>query len=111
MAWRASVRQKEIHYWGDIDTHGFAILDQLRSHHSHVESLLMDRSTLLEHRSQWSDEPDPVLRDLAHLSPEERALFDDLRWKRLGDQRVRLEQERIDFAWVEQALDALPHKR
>lgn len=41
-----------IHYWGDIDTHGFAILDQLRSQFDHVESLLMDRDTLLAFTSQ-----------------------------------------------------------
>ncbi|MCK9396641.1 MAG: DUF3322 domain-containing protein, partial [Methylobacter sp.] len=33
-----------IHYWGDIDTHGFAILDQLRSRFDHVQSFLMDRT-------------------------------------------------------------------
>ena len=32
-----------LHYWGDIDTHGFAILDALRSRFGNVESLLMDR--------------------------------------------------------------------
>lgn len=37
----------KIHYWGDIDTHGFAILDELRSHFPQVQSLLMDRATLL----------------------------------------------------------------
>ena len=42
--WLASRR---IHYWGDIDTHGFAILDQLRRRFEHVESFLMDRETLL----------------------------------------------------------------
>ena len=35
-----------IHYWGDIDTHGFAILDQLRARFEHVESFLMDRDNL-----------------------------------------------------------------
>lgn len=35
-----------VHYWGDIDTHSFAILDQLRSHFDHVSSFLMDRATL-----------------------------------------------------------------
>ena len=45
-----------IQYWGDIDTHGFAILDQLRNQFSHVESLLMDRATLLEFKSQWGRE-------------------------------------------------------
>lgn len=33
--------RRHIHYWGDIDTHGFAILDQLRSRFDHVQSFLM----------------------------------------------------------------------
>jgi hypothetical protein len=45
-----------IHYWGDIDTHGFAILDQLRAHFEHVDSFLMDRATLLAFRSLWGEE-------------------------------------------------------
>jgi hypothetical protein len=96
-----------IAYWGDIDTHGFAILDQLREKFPHVESFLMDRATLLAHRQLWTDEPEPSLRDLPRLTPDERALYDDLRWKRLGIMQVRLEQERIAFGWVEQALLAL----
>ena len=32
---------------GDIDTHGFAILDTLRARFDHVESFLMDRDTLM----------------------------------------------------------------
>ncbi len=95
---------KAIHYWGDIDTHGFAILDQLRARFPHVESLLMDRATLLAHRELWTDEPEPTLRDLPHLNPDERALYDDLRWKRLEGRPIRLEQERIAFSLVEQAL-------
>ncbi|MBC7699374.1 DUF3322 domain-containing protein [Aquabacterium sp.] len=95
-----------LHYWGDIDTHGFAILDQLRSHHPHVTSFLMDRETLLAHQPQWTVEPQATLRDLPRLSPEEGALYDDLRWKRLSDQAVRLEQERIDFGSVALAAEA-----
>ncbi|MEP7056993.1 MAG: hypothetical protein ABI809_04380 [Caldimonas sp.] len=35
------------------------------------------------------------MRDLSRLDAGERARFDDLRWRRLGDRQVRLEQERI----------------
>ncbi|MGE0860976.1 MAG: DUF3322 domain-containing protein, partial [Gammaproteobacteria bacterium] len=49
----AWLRRCQVHYWGDIDTHGFAILDQLRGHLSQVSSLLMDRETLLAHRPHW----------------------------------------------------------
>jgi len=95
-----------IHYWGDIDTHGFAILDQLRSQFDHVESFLMDRNTLLAFETQWGDEEKQTLRDLPRLNPEERALYDDLRDNRIR-KNLRLEQERIGFGWVESALSAL----
>ncbi|MEK6747952.1 MAG: Wadjet anti-phage system protein JetD domain-containing protein [Pseudomonadota bacterium] len=96
----------KIYYWGDIDTHGFAILDQLRSHFAHVESLLMDRATFDKFKSHWSAEEKPVLRDLPRLTDAERALYDDLRDRRVGS-NVRLEQERIAFGWLKQALAGL----
>jgi hypothetical protein len=95
-----------VHYWGDIDTHGFAILDQLRSQFEHVESFLMDRRTLLAFESQWGKEDKQTLRDLPRLALEERALYDDLRDNRL-QKNLRLEQERIGFGWIELALSAL----
>jgi len=95
-----------IHYWGDIDTHGFAILDQLRSRFDHVESFLMDRATLLAFESQWGEEDNQTLRDLPRLTPEEMAFYDDLRDNRIG-QKLRLEQERIGFGWIKSALSAL----
>lgn len=95
-----------LHYWGDIDTHGFAILDQLRAHHRHAKSFLMDRETLLSHRSQWTVEPQPTLRDLPRLTHDEGALYDELRYLRLSDQAVRLEQERIGFGAVLRAVEA-----
>jgi len=91
---------RALYYWGDIDTHGFAILDQLRVHCPNAKSFLMDRQTLLDHRPQWTSEPQPVLRDLPRLRPEEATLYDDLRWLRLSDQPLRLEQERIGFGLV-----------
>lgn len=96
----------KLHYWGDIDTHGFAILDQLRGHYPHAMSFLMDRQTLLAHQAQWGVESQPTLRDLGRLNPDEGALYDDLRWGRLCAQPVRLEQERIDFGRVVSAVDS-----
>jgi hypothetical protein len=37
------LQQKDIYYWGDIDTHGFAILNQLRGFFPHAVSFLMDQ--------------------------------------------------------------------
>lgn len=95
-----------IHYWGDIDTHGFAILDQLRRQFDHVESFLMDRNTLLTFASQWGKEEKQTLRDLPKLNNEERILYDDLRDNRIR-KNLRLEQEMIRFGWLESALSAL----
>jgi len=100
----AWLQARTIYYWGDIDTHGFAILDQLRTLFPHVCSVLMDRATFLAHQKQWGEEPQPVRRDLLRLTAAEHALFDALRANRLGHQ-LRLEQERIGFGWVQAALD------
>lgn len=95
------LRDKEIRYWGDIDTHGFAILDRVRAMFPQTRSFLMDRETLLAHRQLWVEERSQFrcLDDLVHLDDVEWELFDDLRHDRLG-QRVRLEQERVDFGLV-----------
>lgn len=100
----AWLQQCGLHYWGDIDTHGFAILDQLRAHFPHAQSFLMDHDTLLEHQAQWTLEPQPTQRDLPRLSEAEQRVYDDLRWRRLRDEPLRLEQERINFGRVERAV-------
>ncbi|MEO6922061.1 MAG: Wadjet anti-phage system protein JetD domain-containing protein [Collimonas sp.] len=92
-----------IRYWGDIDTHGFAILDQLRARFSHVESLLMDRATLMAHQTSWGTEREQVLHDLPRLGPEEMSLFDDLRHDRI-QAGLRLEQEYIGYQRLESLL-------
>ena len=96
----------DLYYWGDLDTHGFAILDQLRAHFPTTLSFLMDRETLLAHQSHWGKEAQPEKRELQRLNKEEYVLYDDLRQNRLCDQ-LRLEQERIGFAWVAGALARL----
>ncbi|MEI8325408.1 MAG: DUF3322 domain-containing protein [Betaproteobacteria bacterium] len=98
--------RSRIHYWGDIDTHGFAILDQLRSQFGQVTSFLMDRATLLAFESVWGEEEQPTRRDLPRLDPQELALYDDLRDNRIR-KKLRLEQERIGFDWVSLALSKL----
>ncbi|MDT8364540.1 MAG: DUF3322 domain-containing protein [Nitrosomonas sp.] len=100
------LKRCRIHYWGDIDTHGFAILDQLRSRLGHVESFLMNRATLSAFKLHWGAETRPTTRNLARLGSEEQALYDDLRDNRFG-KNIRLEQEHIGFGWVKSALATL----
>ncbi|KRE67755.1 hypothetical protein ASG92_14070 [Arthrobacter sp. Soil736] len=87
------VQQSPILYWGDLDSNGFAILHRLRSSHPDVTSVLMDESTLLDHRDLWVQEPTPNRGTFDTLTgSEQRAL------KRLRDEGdVRLEQERIPW--------------
>lgn len=65
----------------------------------------MDRDTLLGHKELWGEEPRDrrCLHDLDALDDEERTLYDDLRFDRLGE-RVRLERERIGYSQVLAAI-------
>src|SRR5262249_51701915 len=103
----AWMRHCDIHYWGDIDTHGFLMLHRLRAAFPEARSVLMNRETLLAHRRLWVPEDKPFRGELARLEPEERTLFDALATDQYG-QGVRLEQERIPYGCLQQALENLP---
>ncbi len=93
----------DIAYWGDIDTHGFAILNAFRAWLPQTRSVLMDRATLLAHSDRWVTEDAPTTAPLVRLTAEERLLYNDIVEGNMG-QQVRLEQERIDWSWAEQRL-------
>ena len=85
-------------YWGDLDTHGFAILHRARSYIPALQSVLMDEDTLLQHKALWVDESaQHPSTELTLLTEQEQQLYRDLKQQRWG-QNVRLEQERIDWA-------------
>lgn len=92
-----------VQYWGDIDTHGFAILNRVRARLPRIRSVLMDRATLLAHRERWGIEPAPTNAALDRLTDAESSLYADLVTERYSP-RLRLEQERIDWAWAELRL-------
>ncbi|KMQ51865.1 hypothetical protein CHISP_1120 [Chitinispirillum alkaliphilum] len=97
------LKQKRIWYWGDIDTHGFAILNQFRVFFPHTQSFLMDRETLLAHKDYWVEEKAPACAKLENLRIQETALYEDLVKGRLG-KAVRLEQELVKFEYLLEAL-------
>ncbi|GIJ30366.1 hypothetical protein Vqi01_55280 [Micromonospora qiuiae] len=97
------LHERKLSYWGDIDTHGFAILDRLRQVFPHTTSMLMDAETLLRHREHWGREATPVAAELAHLTPAESQVYRDLVADRYAP-ALRLEQERIRFSVVERSL-------
>jgi len=94
--WLAEVM---ISYWGDIDTHGFAILDQLRSKFPHVQSLLMDETTLIAHREFWGREDKQNTGELHRLTTDEQKVYQDLITNKYQS-HLRVEQERIQFGYL-----------
>jgi hypothetical protein len=60
----------------------------------------------MAHRDRWVTEDRPATSELTRLTATERDLYTDLVQDRLGPQ-VRLEQERVDWAWAQQHLARL----
>lgn len=102
------LRERDVVYWGDIDTHGFAILDRLRAVLPTVRSLLMDAATFHAHRHAWGSEDvdKRFTGELTRLTGDEQALYDALRHDVPGE-RLRLEQERIAYGWVTSAIERI----
>lgn len=97
------LKQTNIFYWGDIDTHGFAILSQFRQLFPQTRSLLMDEKTLLTQRKQWVQEHKQTQVDLKFLTPTEQRLYNKLR-DNLIQNNLRLEQEFIAYSLLTQKL-------
>ena len=93
------LQNKVIHYWGDIDTHGFAILNSFRHHFPQTKSFLMDEETLLNHQTSWTLEPKQTHAKLDKLTIEEQSLYQRLCSQAWGD-NVRLEQEYVNYHCV-----------
>jgi hypothetical protein len=87
-------------YWGDLDSHGFAILNRVRSHFSSVSVVMMDIKTLLNYKDLWVKDPKPSTATLTNLKPEEAETLEFLR----SNGNIRLEQERIEW---DKALEVL----
>lgn len=104
VTWLADV---DVTYWGDLDTHGFAILDRMRASLPQVRSIFMDSSTLLDYRAMWGTEPKQVTRALPRLTDAESQCHRELVTGTFGD-RVRLEQERMPITAVERYLQRQP---
>lgn len=98
LPWAASA---QCIYWGDLDTHGFAILNRARSYLPELKSVLMDEATLQSHQDLWVEEKDQHAAEaLPLLTNPEQTVYQSIKRNAWG-QNVRLEQERIawDIAW------------
>lgn len=91
------LQSADVVYWGDIDSHGFAILERARKAVPQIRSVLMDEATLLAHRPLWVQES-ALCANVAYeeLTPGEKSVYEHLRAGTWGG-RVRLEQERLEW--------------
>ncbi len=100
------LQQCRLFYWGDIDTHGFAILSQARSYFPKLHSFLMDNTTLLACKDFWGQESVDKRHQAEHLpqlTTSEQHLYQQLKNEHFQE-RLRLEQERIPFDYWQQRL-------
>lgn len=102
VAW---LQDKQLIYWGDIDTHGYHMLSRLRSYWPHTRSLLMSEYDL----KTWAElaVPEPAdtinLQMPGNLLASETAAFAALRSYHHGI-GLRIEQERLPYLALQQAL-------
>ncbi len=98
------VKQSQGFYWGDIDTHGFAILGRAKASLPHITSILMDEQTLLMYKHLWVHEDKPAKAiDVDCLTDDEKKMYKKLVEKKWGSQ-IRLEQERLSWDYVWQCI-------
>jgi len=101
------LERANIWYWGDIDTHGFVILDQFKNIFPTSRSLMMDYQTLMRFRNKWVRESKPNKRALLNqLSKDEKKIYESLSSDLYGV-NVRLEQEFVDYTYVIECLRSL----
>ncbi|MFT4293827.1 MAG: DUF3322 domain-containing protein [Micropruina sp.] len=100
--WIAGAR---VLYWGDLDSHGLAILGALRAVLPQTESVLMSAEVLQRFNHLAVADPTPRRGPIGHLTAGEARALEVLR-----DGDVRLEQERIPWpfavATITQALNS-----
>ena len=108
------LKSKKLIYWGDLDTHGLAILREFRLNMAPcpVTSIFMDYATLERYKVSCVEEPKPRLEAaLSDLTEEEalayRALYEKKFVLECPIKHLRLEQEMIPWKDVELKLKEL----
>ncbi len=103
LGWLAApwLQERDVAYWGDLDTWGLHMLAAARSHLPHLQALLMDRATFDAHQPLAVTEPVHAAEPACGaLRPHEAALGQHLRTLDKG----RLEQEFLPPEAVHRAV-------
>lgn len=90
---------QDIYYWGDIDTHGFQILNQMRSYYPQTKGILMNKETF-DSYTEYAVKGSPTGNyTLEYLHEPEIELYNFLK-----ESNLRLEQERIAHEYAIQHI-------
>lgn len=95
------LNEKNLYYWGDIDTHGFNILSMARGGFKNIKSILMNEEILLAHKEMWVREEKQFVGEIHNLTSEELKIYTKLKNNFYGE-NIRLEQELIKFSFIEE---------
>ena len=87
------LNQCDVFYWGDVDTHGFSILSDLRGLFPHTRSLMMDRATFDTYADYVVSVSVTHKGRFDHLTASEDELA-----RHVTHNGLRLEQEHIPHA-------------
>jgi hypothetical protein len=91
------LHEKKITYWGDLDSHGFAILNQMRTYFPQTVSAMMDMETFELFKKEGLVAGEKVNAiNLSKLSEAEMKVF-----LYLKEHNFRLEQEKIRQHYVD----------
>lgn len=83
-------------YWGDLDEHGFIMLNSFRKNYNHAKSIFMDQNTVEYHRSEMLTQPEKYkIRSLEYLSIDENEAF-----QTLLSINGRIEQEKLNQRFI-----------
>ena len=93
---------KNVGYWGDIDSEGLTILSDVRSKLSSITPLMMDEQTVKAFEERMVPEPSSVFKNQVALTEKELALFKGLRNNFYLNKR--LEQERLPLNYVRKVI-------
>jgi hypothetical protein len=92
---------RQLAYWGDLDSWGLAMLGKARTHQRHVQPLMMEQQVFDQFETRSVIEPVQYqMVESLDLTEQEKQLFQYL----LGRERGRLEQEFIPIEFVKNII-------
>ena len=94
------IKSKRFFYWGDLDAHGFQILNQFRTYFPNTVSVMMDEDTLSSFKSSHGTRA--TSQNLQQLTESELNLYNYVR-----QNNIRLEQEKITQTFAEVKINEL----